>query len=92
MPAHLLSIPSPSGEEGVDTETTILRLVAIDSTATAEREREGGRLWRERETARGDAGRMQQRWLRERCREREILSLRGELLWSESNGPQGRGI
>jgi len=49
MPAHLLSIPSPSGEEGVDTETTILRLVAIDSTATAEREREGGRLWRERE-------------------------------------------
>ena len=53
MPAHLLSIPSPSGEEGVDTETTILRLVAIDSTATAERKREGGRLWREIDCERG---------------------------------------
>ena len=53
MPAHLLSIPSPSGEEGVDTETTILGLVAIDSTATAERKREGGRLWREIDCERG---------------------------------------
>jgi hypothetical protein len=56
MPAHLFFIPSPSavrrGGEG-STETTILRLVAIDSTATAERKREGGRLWREIDCERG---------------------------------------
>ena len=47
MAAHLFFIPSPSavrrGGEG-STETTILRLVAIDYAATAEREREGGLL------------------------------------------------
>jgi len=97
MPAHLFFIPSPSavrrGGEG-STETTILRLVAIDYAATAEREREGGLLLpstdygeRERDCERGC--RMQQRWLRARCSER---LRRRELLWSESNGPQGRGI
>jgi hypothetical protein len=63
--------PFPVRRGGVDTQTTILRLVAIDSTATAEREREGGLLlpWREIDCERGC--RMQQRWLRARCRERE---------------------
>jgi len=89
MPAHLLSIPSPSGEEGVDTETTQFSASSPSTPQRPPKEKEREADYGERETARGDAGRMQQRWLRARCRER----LRGkELLWSESNGPQGRGI